>query len=421
MTEQPILYGMATALFFGLPVHGHTNPTLPLVSELVRRGEAIMYYSTEPFAGPIAATGATYRAYRNAFLPELGSIARQLDELAWLFVRTTAELLETELDAYRAERPDYVLTDSVAPWGQWVGELLGVPVVTSVSTFAFNRHVMRYGTSHGVRPQSARQFLSKLRHIAKAVRLRARLQRQYGVRGPTLMGTISGHSALTLVYTSREFQPCAETFDDRYRFVGPLLGPRPGEQPFDWDRLPAATVVYVSLGTLFNADEAFYRQCFEAFAGAPYSVVLAVGGRIRLERLGAPPPNVRIFPHVPQLEVLGRASAFVTHGGMNSVSESLMSGVPMVVIPQMSEQAIVGRRAEELGAALFLAKTDVTPARLRASVARLLEVSDFTRSAAAIGRSLREAGGVARAADEVLMFTRRQTSLAAAGAVAAGP
>jgi MGT family glycosyltransferase len=336
-------------------------------------------------------------------------------------MRTTAELLETELDAYRAERPDYVLTDSVAPWGQWVGELLGVPVVTSVSTFAFNRHVMRYGTSHGVRPQSTRQFLSKLRHIAKAVRLRARLQRQHGVRGPTLMGTISGHSALTLVYTSREFQPRAETFDDRYRFVGPLLGPRPGEQPFDWDRLPASTVVYVSLGTLFNADEAFYRQCFEAFTGAPYSIVLAVGGRIRLERLGAPPPNVRIFPHVPQLEVLGRASAFVTHGGMNSVSESLMSGVPMVVIPQMSEQAIVGRRAEELGAAVFLAKTDVTPARLRASVARLLEVSDFTQSAVAIGRSLREAGGVARAADEVLVFTRTQRSLAPAGAVAAGP
>ena len=82
---------MSKALFFGLPVHGHTNPTLPLVRELVRRGEEIVYLSTDEFAPLIAATGATYRPYRNAFLPELGSVARRMDELAWLFMRTTAE------------------------------------------------------------------------------------------------------------------------------------------------------------------------------------------------------------------------------------------------------------------------------------------------------------------------------------------
>jgi MGT family glycosyltransferase len=151
---------LSKALFCGLPVHGHTNPTLPLVRELVRRGEEIVYLSTDEFAPLIAATGATYRPYRNAFLPQLGAVARRMDELAWLFMRTTAELLDEELDAYRAEKPDYVLTDSVAPWGQWMGEILGVPVVTSVTTFAFNRHVMRYGAAHGVRPKSARAFLS---------------------------------------------------------------------------------------------------------------------------------------------------------------------------------------------------------------------------------------------------------------------
>ena len=45
---------MATGLFFGLPVHGHTNPTLPLVRELVRRGERIIYFSTPEFAAEVA-------------------------------------------------------------------------------------------------------------------------------------------------------------------------------------------------------------------------------------------------------------------------------------------------------------------------------------------------------------------------------
>ena len=208
-----------------------------------------------------------------------------MDELAWLFMRTTAELLDEELDAYRAEKPDYVLTDSVAPWGQWMGEILGVPVVTSVTTFAFNRQVMRYGAAHGVRPKSARAFLSKLRHIAKAVRLMRQLRRRYGVNGPGLMGTMSGSSGLTLVYMSREFQPCASSFEDRYRFVGPLLGPRGNDRAFPWEAdHPSCSSVLLG-GTLFNANPAFYRSCFDAFGGLDAQVVLSVGKTISIESL----------------------------------------------------------------------------------------------------------------------------------------
>src|SRR6266568_6262170 len=58
---------MATAILFGLPAHGQTNPTLPIVAELVRQGEQIIYYSTEEFRAPIEATGADFRAYGDAF------------------------------------------------------------------------------------------------------------------------------------------------------------------------------------------------------------------------------------------------------------------------------------------------------------------------------------------------------------------
>jgi len=125
---------------------------------------------------------------------------------------------------------------------------------------------------------------------------------------------------------------------------------------FLWDQAPGIRTVYVSLGTLFNTDAAFYRTCFEAFAGEDFQVIMAIGGSVIKESLGTPPPNFVVASHVPQLEVLPRVAAFVTHGGMNSVSESLYCGVPVVVIPQMGEQAVVGRRVEQLGAGLYLAK-----------------------------------------------------------------
>jgi MGT family glycosyltransferase len=396
------------ALFFGLPVHGHVNPTLPLIRELARRGDEIVYFSTGEFEPRLTATGATYRPYRNTFLPELGTVARRLDELAWLLMRTTSELLGEELDDYRAARPDYVITDSVAQWGHWVGEILGVPVITSVSTFAFNRHVIRYGVAHGVRPRSAGQFLSKLRHIFRAARLMGRLRRTYGVRGPGLMPMSA--SPLSLVYTSRDFQPRAETFDDRFCFVGPLFEPRAGDPGFPWEALGRRRLVYVSLGTLFNDALPFYRTCFEALKDVDAQIVLSVGSRISLDALGSPPPNMLVRTQVPQVALLERTAAFVTHGGMNSVSESLFNAVPMVVIPQMSEQEIVGRRVEEVGAGVFIAKHAVTPERLRASVDQVLNDDRFAAQARRLSESLRAAGGASRAADAVQALVRSRLS-----------
>ena len=56
---------MAKAVFFNIPAHGHVNPTLPLVQELVRRGETVIYYAIEDFRRKIEATGACCRTYES--------------------------------------------------------------------------------------------------------------------------------------------------------------------------------------------------------------------------------------------------------------------------------------------------------------------------------------------------------------------
>jgi MGT family glycosyltransferase len=396
---------MSKALFLSLPLHGHTNPTLPLVRELVSRGEEVVYYSAEPFADQIEQASALYRPYRAALLADM-HVPQRIEEIVWLIMRATADVLDNELATFRAFRPDYVITDSLAPWGQWVGELLGVPVVTSISTFAMNRQVLAFGVAHGVRPKSARVVVSKLRHMTKAFLLMTQLRRRHRARGPGLLRSVLGSSGLNIVYTSRLFQPCADTFDDRYAFVGPSMADRSSATEFPWDEVTHPIVVYVSLGTLFNTDPVFYRNCFEAFATADCQVILAAGGNVSMASLGRAPPNFIVRPFVPQLQVLRRASAFVTHGGMNSVSESLYHCVPVVVIPHMGEQAIVGRRVEEIGAGLHVWKDEATPAKMRESVQRLLTEKGFREQAAVLRQSFEDAGGVSRATDSILAFTR---------------
>jgi MGT family glycosyltransferase len=394
---------MRRALFFSLPLHGHTNPSLPLVRELTAQGDEVHYYSTPGFESRVEEAGARYRAYRCGFLNDLSKLPERMEQVAWLLMRAAADVLEQELEACLAERPDYVIADSVAPWGQWIGQVLGVPVVTSITTFAFNRQVLAYAASHGVRPRSARIFASKLRHLFKAVRLMRSMRRRYRVAGPGLMGSLMGRSGLNIVYTSRHFQPCADSFPASYHFTGPSISERREPVGFPWEDVRHSRIVYVSLGTLFNTDAGFYQRAIAALKDEDAQIILSAGGDVPL---GTLPPNVIARPYVPQLDVLRRASAFVTHGGMNSVSESLSFGVPIVVVPQMSEQEIVGHRVEELGCGLYLSKSEATVDALRTSVRQLMADERFRRSAGVIRDSFIGAGGVSRAADAILKYTR---------------
>ncbi len=393
---------MPTALFLGLPLHGHTNPTLPLVEELVSRGHEVVYYATEPFAGAIRRAGASYRPYRNRHLNDTAGIPARLDELAYLLTRTAAEILEQELDGMRDVGADYVITDATAPWGHWVAEALGVPVLTSVTTFAFNRQVLGYGVRRGARPKSAAFFWSKVRNVLKAIRLQRTMRRRHHLQGPGAMASMFGRSDLNIVYTSRAFQPCVETFDKRFVFIGPSVA-RKEAGTIDWPGHPGP-ILYVSLGTLFHDNAAFYRACFDAFVGEPYGVIMSIGSAVSMESLGAPPANVSVHVRVPQLQVLERSAAFVTHGGMNSVSEGLWYGVPLVVIPQMSEQLIVGRRVEDLGAGLCLTNEQATADALRGAVRQVLGEERYRRAAVTIGDSFRAAGGVSLAVDRIEAF-----------------
>ena len=397
---------MAKALFLGLPLHGHTNPSLPLVHALVERGDEVVYFSGDAFADGILKTGARYRGYQVPFLANLRQLSERPDEMAWLLTRTTGEVLARHLDAFRVERADYIISDSVAPWGQWVAQILDLPVVTSVTTFAVNRHVLAYAASRGTRPRSVRLALSKIRHIGKAAMLGRRLRRQYGVPGTGIMGLMFGSSDLNIVYTSRHFQPCAESFDDRFQFIGPSVDLRSEPASAPSAETAETDVIYVSLGTLFNADPAFYRTCFDAFGGHGARVIMSIGTAIAEASLGPPPANVVVKPWVSQLDVLRRTSVFVSHGGMNSVSESLHHGVPLVLVPQMGEQEIVAKRVEDIGAGLCITKTEVTADVLRQSVRRVQSDERFRIQAALAGKSFAAAGGAARGADAILAFTR---------------
>ncbi len=399
---------MSTVTFYNLPAHGHVNPTLPLVAELARRGEQVIYYATGAFRDKIEKTGATFRAYGDnyGFDPTanlggpFGLMARSIE--------VTEAMLPALLEQARADHPDYLLVDSICVWGNYMRQLIGCPAVSVCSTFAVNWKVMSaLSRSPGPKPP-LRETLAGFPLVARYFRVARRIDRRFGTRRPGFTGFFTNRQALNLVFTSRGFQAHVDSFDSSYRFVGPAITERFETVDFPLEALGSEPVIYVSLGTIFNDVAGFYRACFAAFEDSGRTVVMSIGQNVDQGALGTPPPNFIVRRYVPQLEVLRRSALFVTHGGMNSVNEALLYGVPMIVVPQVGDQYLVGNRVSELGAGLTVATDDATPARLRELAARILADPQFSGRCREIGTSLREAGGHTRAADEIWKWKREQ-------------
>ena len=394
------------AVFLGVPAQGHTNPTLPVVAELVRRGDEVLYYSTESFRSAIVRAGASYRRYDGFEAYDDRPMGDNLFRLAATLLQATATALPSLLPALEAHRPDVVVHDSMACWGAYLARLLGIPAVCSVTTFAFNARVVLTDLSRVV--GWARDAVDARGDIARFRALGRELERSYGVPAPRFGDVYRNREALNIVYTSQAFQPFGDAFDESFRFVGPSLRDESHAADFPFEALGEAPVLFVSLGTLFNDRPDFYRACFEALGDLDRRVVLSVGRKVDLASLGRSPANFIVRPHVPQLRVLERSALFVTHGGMNSVNEALYFGVPLVAFPQVADQALVARRVEALGAGKLL-RGRPDAGTLRRTVDGVLHEPSFRDASERLRASLREAGGYRRAADEIEAFvaTRR--------------
>ena len=385
---------MSKIVFFCIPAHGHTNPTLGVVRELVRRGHQVKYYSYEPFRAVIEAAGADFVPC-DAYDAQLGltpkdgeRIGKDLAFSTHVLVETTLALNDMVCRDMAAWQPDCIVADSMAAWGKAVALKLGIPFVSSTTTFAFNQE------SAKIMKQSFRELLAFFLAMPKINKDVRRLQATgYPVKS-VLELIQNDQNTHTIVYTSPEFQPCAESFSDRYAFVGPSVRPAREQVTKTHEKL-----VYVSMGTVVNDRLALYRACIDALAGEDLQLILSVGEQVDIAALGPLPENVSVYPRVDQIAVLEKADVFLSHCGMNSASESLYFGVPLLCCPQTKEQGGVAARVTALGAGLML--EEPSQSAIKAAVKLLLSDTKIKANAEEIARSFHRCTGPIAAADKI--------------------
>jgi zeaxanthin glucosyltransferase len=111
------------------------------------------------------------------------------------------------------------------------------------------------------------------------------------------------------------------------------------------------------------------------------------------------PENVIAAAYAPQLELLEKASLTLTHGGLNTVLDSLSYGVPMVVVPLTYEQPAIAVRVARIGAGGILPPSRLSPQRLGTEIRKIRSIPAYSMKTLQMAASIRAAGGVIRAAE----------------------
>ena len=377
---------MKKIVFFCIPAYGHTNPTLGVVRELVAQENKVWYYSFNQFQAAIEEAGAIFVSCdgfdqtENLSAKDGAKIAKDLAFATKVLVDTTLFLDDAIYEDLLKIKPDCIVADSMALWGKLIAKKLNTKFVSSTTTFAFNKESAR------IMGQSILNAAKMIISIPKINRELSRLQEKGYPVNSILEIIANDPNTDTIVYTSPEFQPCAQTFSTKYAFVGPSI--RPVMQPFQKKK---EKLIYISMGTVNNDLLPIYRSCITALKGEDYQVVMSVGYQTNVVEIQKYADDISIYTTVDQIAVLQKADLFVTHCGMNSVNEALYFGVPLLMLPQTAEQMGVARRVEQLGAGILI--KNYKPKTIKNGVQKLLSDKSYYEKANEISKSFHSCSG----------------------------
>ncbi len=338
--------------------HGHLNPFVPVMRALRSKGCTVTLLL-------LVADGDTLSEQRRAALDSID--VRVIGEVnigpwsgppeAIRELLDTSRVAEDSEAAIRALAPDFVLLDSMQlTWPALVGaHASGVPYGLTTANLGM------------IAPRRFREHRWAYDEITRDYLLRHDIRWSEAAHSPR-------SPSLNLAPAIRELVG-EDAILDGVTLVGlPGSAAVRGDETLfsDWQRLdPSRPLVYVSFGTIFYRRPEILRQVIAATSDLGVQVVASVG-ELGHELAGVG-DNVILAPYVPQREMLQRASVFVTHGGYNSVAESIRAGKPMLVIPLAIDQPVQAHYVNSAGFGVSLRPEDATMSAISSALETLLD------------------------------------------------
>src|SRR5215472_3218683 len=406
--------------FLSLPVPGHLNPMTALARKLQSRGHDVVFISLADVAPFVEAAGLPFVPCSEAAYPagSLGKLVRRLSEFSGedalhftvnsMMKGYTASLFESLPNTLSKAGVDGIVLDQYQPYVELIPMHLGMAFVqvsnalhvdyTGRTPICFVDWPYQTGVDATARNMEgirrARMLLQPVTVEAQAYARRVGLSVDWNNPQSTL-------SPLAWVtQCPREFDLGPAPDFPQFHYAGPFHDGR-GRMDFDfpWQQLTGEPIVYASMGTLQNGLIDIFRSIVQAAIRLKQlQFVLAPGSQLDPKQLGAIPANVMVVSHAPQIEVLRRSSLCITHAGLNTVLESLSSGVPLLALPITNDQPGVAARIAEKKVGVVLSPDHASPQNFVAAINQVLGDSAFHDNVQKMQEAIRRIDGLSIAA-----------------------
>jgi len=398
---------MSKFLFVVPPFFGHISPTLSIGASLIDHGHEVKWFGLTPVGNEHIPQGGAYIYPDTELMPyqeELQRILKRQDdgpsssapEIMKLALEETyvplARIMMNILPAYVDKwQPDVIINDCITFAGALCAHIKRIPCVT---TTPVPPNVM------GETVNTSSKVVEWQKNLFKE------LQREFGIYGDQS----AIHSLeMNMVFTSQEFAGIKNP-EPHMKFIGPVKG-RPNHAAFDWDRLAASSYpkVFVSLGTLLvDIRKDFFGKLIEAFANEPLTLVVATDPVL----FDQWPDNFIVNSFVPQAALIPKMDVVICHGGFNTVNDTFMNGLPMLIIPITYDHFHTAKLIEDGGCGIKIRYKRLRIADMRQAVTTLLEDPAYRNASEKIRKTFIDAGGNQKAVELLEEFlTAKQKRL----------
>jgi len=381
-------------LFTCFPGYGHASPMVPLARAARRAGHEVLFSSGPDICPWIQSLGfdvapsglsaqETHDRYSARF-PHSAALPppeRMRLVIPNMFVDIAARARAADLLVLVQDwRPDLIIHE---------GSELGAPLAAALTS---TRHV-----THA---------LSLLPLPANWMALQAQavdaLYAEHGIDA----GAAVAKDTLYLDIVPPSWHPNGDAF---YARVQPLrsepVDPAPGEAlPDRIQALLGEDIVYVSLGTVFNATPGLFEAVLTAVRDLPMHVVITVGPGIDTARFGTMPDHIHLEEFIPQALLLPHCIAMISHAGSGTTAGGLFHAVPQVLLPQGADQLGIAALCAHSGVAMVVSPESAGSDAIQSALHEVLSQPDYRERA----RSFQAEVMAMPCADDVLARLARE-------------
>jgi MGT family glycosyltransferase len=359
---SPCFAGIKIA-YFGSAYPSHNIAPKQLINRLAKQGHIITYFAPRKYKYLVEKMEATFVPYPEKLGDALNDLVSarlstqtdvNLKVKSW--VDTTAnishDLIPWAEEQLKQQQIDLVLYSNMAIWGYIAAQNLGLPNCCSLPSMTSNTNIMKkLGGSDAIYlnlSPKATESLDVLCNSNKDIRIKSFADIMTGE-----------YNKNKILYTSEYFQDHAAYFaTDEYIFFPERCI---NEAPIT-KTLPDKLRIFVSFGTIYNNNIQLFKDIIDIIASSNYEIIVSAGGNERtfnaLNEYNTH-SNVVIKIFVDQEQTLNNTDIFITHAGLNSVSESICHYVPMAAVPLAADQHSIANNLQRLNAGISVSQQNV--------------------------------------------------------------